>query len=61
MKNQNIQENLSSILLPKGILEYFTVENFTQTEDTINIFQNEKNIIPVEYTKDKLTSKRFLW
>ena len=57
MKNQNIQDNLSSIVLPK---EYFTVENFTQTEDNINIFLNEKNIILWNTQKTSLRPKVFM-
>lgn len=59
MENQNNQNSLLSVVLPNGILEYFTVDNFTQTEESISIFLSEDNIIPQEYTKDKLTSKGF--
>jgi len=51
--------SLLNLVLPKGILEYFTVSNIEQTEETVNIYLSEKNIVPQEYIHDKLTSKGF--
>ena len=51
--------SLLNLVLPKGILEYFTVSNIAQTEEIVNIYLSEKNIIPQEYINDKLVSKGF--
>ena len=48
-----------NLVLPKGILDYFTVSNIEQTEENVNIYLSEKNIVPQEYIKDKLVSKGF--
>jgi hypothetical protein len=51
--------SLLNLVLPKGILDYFTVSNIAQTEENVNIYLSEKNIVPQEYIKDKLVSKGF--
>ena len=51
--------SLLNLVLPKGILDYFTVSNIEQTEENVNIYLSEKNIVPQEYIKDKLVSKGF--
>lgn len=53
-------ESLMSLVLPEGILEYFTISKVEQLEESINIHLEEGNIIPKEYINDKLTSKGFL-
>lgn len=53
-------ESLMSLVLPEGILEYFTISKVEQLEESINIHLEEGNIIPQEYINDKLTSKGFL-
>lgn len=60
MENQR-QENTSllSAVLPQGMLDYFTLSKVETLTETINIYLEEKNIIPEEYKNDKLTSKGF--
>jgi len=45
--------------LPEGILEYFDVSGVRDLEGRIEVHLTEKNMHPVEYQKDKLTSKGF--
>lgn len=60
MEDQREEESsLLNAFLPKGILEYFTITKVDQLERSINIFLEEKNIVPAEYSSDKLTSKGF--
>jgi len=60
MEHQNEEGlSLAQVVLPKGILEYFTLSNIVQTEEMLSIYLNEKNIIPEEYTNDKVNSKGF--
>ena len=60
MEHQNEEGlPLAQVVLPKGILEYFTLSNIVQTEEMLSIYLNEKNIIPEEYTNDKVNSKGF--
>jgi hypothetical protein len=60
MEHQNEEGlSLAKVVLPHGILEYFTLSNVVQTEDILSIYLNEKNIIPEEYTNCKLSSKGF--
>jgi hypothetical protein len=48
------------LLLPQGILEFFELTNVAQLPAGLNIFLEEKNIIPIEYQGQKLESKGFL-
>ena len=60
MENYSEETNgLLDLVLPKGILEYFTVSNIAQTEESVNIYLSEKNIVPQEYINDKVVSKGF--
>lgn len=60
MEQQNEEGlSLAKVVLPSGILEYFSLSNIVQTEEILSIYLNEKNIIPEEYTNDKLSSKGF--
>lgn len=60
MENQREEDSsLLNVFLPKGILEYFTITKVDQFEESINIHLEEKNIVPLEYANDKLTSKGF--
>jgi hypothetical protein len=52
-------KNLLDLILPQGILEYFSLTNFTSTAVEICLYLEEKNIVPEEYKGDKLTSKGF--
>jgi hypothetical protein len=60
MEQQN-EEGLSlvNVVLPSGILEFFTINNIVQSEALLSIYLNEKNIFPEEYVNDKLSSKGF--
>lgn len=53
-------ETLVRLLLPPGILEFFELTNVTQLASGLNIYLEEKNIIPQEYKDQKLESKGFL-
>ena len=57
---QNTYETLVSLLLPQGILEFFELTNVSQLPAGLNIYLEEKNIIPSEYKDQKLESKGFL-
>ena len=60
MENQKEEEvNIASLVLPAGILEYFTIVNTVQTHEAHHIYLNEKSLIPEEYANDKLVSKGF--
>ena len=60
MENQSEEsQSLANIVLPKGILDFFTINNIVQTEEILSIYLNEKNLIPQEYLNDKLSSKGF--
>jgi hypothetical protein len=60
MENQSEEGlSLANLVLPSGILEFFTISNIVQSEELLNIYLNEKNLIPQEYIKDKLSSKGF--
>ena len=57
---QNTYETLVSLLLPQGMLDFFELTNVTQLPTGLNIFLEEKNIVPIEYKDQKLESKGFL-
>jgi hypothetical protein len=60
MENQSEESlTLANLVLPNGILEFFTINNIIQTPEVLSIYLNEKNIIPQEYVNDKLSSKGF--
>ena len=47
------------MVLPRDILEYFEITQFIKEETAFNIYLSEKNVPPVEFSSDKLTSKGF--
>jgi len=53
-------ETLVCLILPEGILEYFELINVSQTETGLNIYLEEKNIVPADYENKRLESKGFL-
>lgn len=53
-------ETLVGLILPEGILEYFELTNVIQTETGLNIYLEEKNIVPAGYENKRLESKGFL-
>lgn len=52
-------KNLLDLILPQGILEYFLLVDFSTTSAEISLYMEEKNIVPAEYQRDKLSSKGF--
>ena len=57
---QNAYETLVRLLLPQGILDFFELTNVTQTDIGLQLYLEEKNIVPSEYQEQKLESKGFL-
>ena len=56
------QEQMLSILeliLPKEILEHFTVVNLLIQSKEVHLYLDERNELPVEYQNEKLLSKGF--
>ena len=53
-------ETLVKLLLPQGILDFFELTNVTQTDIGLQLYLEEKNIVPSEYQEQKLESKGFL-
>jgi hypothetical protein len=51
--------NLAGIVLPTGILEFFIIAKVTQSAEQLDIYLDEKNIIPEEFIKDRVSSKGF--
>lgn len=51
---------LASIILPKGILEFFELKQVQQSEAGLQIYLEEKNIHPEEYQSQKLESNGFM-
>lgn len=56
----NAYETLVRLLLPQGILDFFELTNVTQTDIGLQLYLEEKNILPSEYQDQKLESKGFL-
>lgn len=53
------EKSLLELVLPEGILEYFSITDFAKNDSGFHIYLAEKNIQPVEYSSEKLTSKGF--
>ncbi|MCR6637517.1 MAG: hypothetical protein NVV82_00550 [Sporocytophaga sp.] len=56
---QSEDYNLVSLVLPSGILDFFSITKVAHTEEVLNICLEEKNIKPEEFKTCKLTSKGF--
>jgi hypothetical protein len=56
---QSEDYNLVSLVLPSGILDFFSITKVAHTEEVLNIYLEEKNIKPEEFKTCKLTSKGF--
>ena len=56
----NAYETLVRLMLPEGLLDYFELINVIQAENGLNIYLEEKNIVPAGYEKSQLESKGFL-
>ena len=50
---------IAHLILPSGILDYFTIIKVDQFEETIHICLEEQNTKPQEYAGSHLTSKGF--
>ena len=61
-KNMQEKENIdvAKLILPNGILDYFILKDLIQTDKFIHLHLEEKNLPPLEYKNEKLTSKGFL-
>lgn len=57
---QDTYQTLVRLLLPEGILEYFELINVAHVEGELNIYLEEKNIVPAGYENQRLESKGFL-
>lgn len=51
--------DISRLLLPEGVLAYFAVTKFTESQAAIDLYLEEKNQKPEEFQSDKLVSKGF--
>jgi len=58
--SQSTNDLLVRLLLPEGILDYFDVTHVHQDHKDIWIYLEELNILPKEYSTDKLVSKGFM-
>lgn len=58
-KKDKVDQSLIELFLPEGILEYFQVTSVAKKEESFQISLEEKNIIPEEYSGQKLLSKGF--
>lgn len=52
-------QNLISLLLPEGILDYFDIINTVSDKEGLCIYLDEKNTPPVGYKSEDLESKGF--
>lgn len=52
-------KNFFDLILPQGILDYFILTDFTSGTSEVNVYMEERNTVPDEYSNDKLTSKGF--
>lgn len=59
MSQDNFQQ-LAKFLLPEGLLDFFNLEEVYKTDAGFHIHLVEKNVIPNEYSNQKLLSKGFL-
>lgn len=57
--NEQKEIELLSLVLPSGILEFFTITQVVKSDEQLDFYLEEKNIIPQEYINDKVTSKGF--
>jgi len=52
-------QTVASMLFPEGLLDYFDVTSCEIKGETVEFHISEKNIIPNEYSNEKLLSKGF--
>lgn len=46
-------------IFPDGMFDYFEFKDFKEKQDKVEVYFEEKNIVPKEYFQDKLESKGF--
>ena len=46
-------------IFPDGMFDYFEFKDFKEEQDKVEVYFEEKNIVPKEYSQDKLESKGF--
>jgi hypothetical protein len=51
--------SILELILPKEILEYFTVTNLITQDSEVHLYLDERNEIPDEFKEEKLLSKGF--
>ena len=57
---QDAERRLLSLLMPKGLLDYFDIMEVVQQDQELHIHLDEKNIPPTGYESTKLESKGFM-
>ena len=55
----NYSQEFLKLLLPTEIFDYFAILNLEVADTKIHMYLDEFNVIPKEFTNDKLTSKGF--
>jgi hypothetical protein len=51
--------NILELILPKEILEYFSVTNITTQANEVHLYLDERNEVPDQFKGEKLISKGF--
>lgn len=52
-------EEFLRFIFPEGLFEYFDIVDFQEKKDKVEIYFEEKNMVPQEYEGNKLESKGF--
>jgi hypothetical protein len=60
VKDPQTTDTLLSLILPDEIFDFFEVTNIKTKLDTIEIYLDELNTPPEEYSKEELESKGFV-
>lgn len=58
-KTNDYSQEFTKLLLPTEIFNYFEIVNLQVTDTSINVYLDEKNILPERYIGNKLSSKGF--
>jgi hypothetical protein len=53
------EQELASLLLPEGMLEYFEITRLEKSQESYTLHLSERNIVPDNYKNDPLLSKGF--
>lgn len=53
------EQELIGLMLPDGILDYFTITQAEKQPESYTIYLEEKNIVPEAFKSNKLESKGF--